>query len=64
MRHVIINSVLLISILHGILTAETPYFNRYPNVEELLLRPWLSGEMADEIRAFIQANDGSLKKKE
>jgi hypothetical protein len=54
MRHVIINSVLVISIFLGMAAAQTPYVNRYPDVEELLRRLWLSGEMQAQTEAQIQ----------
>ena len=54
MRHVIINFVLVISILQGMAAAQTPYVNRYPEVEELLQRLWLSGEMQAPTEAQIQ----------
>jgi hypothetical protein len=54
MRHVIINSVLLVSILQGIATAQTPNVNRYPNVEELLQRLWPNGDVQVQSEAEIQ----------
>ena len=54
MRHVIINSVLLVSILQCTAAAQTPYVNPYPNVEELLQRLWLSGEIQVQTEAQIQ----------
>ena len=54
MRHVITNFVLVISIFQGMAAAQTPYVNRYPNVEELLQRLWLSGEVQVQTEAQIQ----------
>jgi hypothetical protein len=54
MRHVITSFVLVISIFQGMAAAQTPYVNRYPSVEELLQRLWLSGEVQDQTEAQIQ----------
>jgi hypothetical protein len=53
MKHVIINSVLVFSILQGMAAAQPPYVNRYPNVEELYQRLWLSGELQAQTEAQI-----------
>jgi hypothetical protein len=54
MKHLIINFVLVISILQGMAAAQTPYVNRYANVEELLQRLWLRGEIQAQTEAEIQ----------
>ena len=54
MRHMITNFVLVISILQGMAAAQTPYVNRYPNVEELYQRLWLSGELQAQTEAQVQ----------
>jgi hypothetical protein len=54
MKHVITSFVLVISIFQGMALAQTPYVNRYPYVEELLQRLWLSGEMQAQTEAQIQ----------
>ena len=54
MRHVITSFILVIFIFQGMAAAQTPYVNRYPSVEELLQRLWLSGEMQVQTEAQIQ----------
>ena len=44
----------MISILQGMAAAQTPYVNRYADVEELLQRLWLNGEMQVQTEAQIQ----------
>jgi hypothetical protein len=54
MKHVITNFVLVISILQGMPAAQTPYVDRYPNVEELLQRLGLGGEVQAQTETQIQ----------